>query len=126
MLSSAIADIQNGITQADAQLCQGNGPHAGELTAARGAAAWRSKPRKPPVNRSAGGVHPADQSRRRLDRLLAEVAEERDAAERLSRTSIRRCSPRSLGCARCPIHRHPPRKHRPGGPNPTRRSGPAT
>ena len=39
MLPSASTDIQNGIAQADAQLKQGNVPHANELTSARAEAA---------------------------------------------------------------------------------------
>jgi hypothetical protein len=86
-LPAAIADIQNGIDQADAQFRQGNVPHAVELTAARDAAA------KAVANAQATGA--ADplgaftqltRADADLDRLLAGVAEEREAAARLART----------------------------------------
>jgi TPM domain len=87
MLPSAIADIQNGIAQADVQLRQGNGPHVGELTAARGAAASAVETAQrtgstDPLG-AFTGLTKADAD---LDRLLAEVAQEREAAERLART----------------------------------------
>ncbi len=86
MLPSAIADIQNGIAQADAQLRQGNGPHVSELTAARGAAASAVE-----TAQTTGSTDPLGaftgltMADAELDRLLAEVAQEREAAERLAR-----------------------------------------
>jgi uncharacterized membrane protein YgcG len=85
-LPSAIADIQNGIKSAGDQLAQGNSAHAAELSAARDVA----------VNavadaQSSGSADPLGaftkltQADADLDRLLASVAEEREAAERLSR-----------------------------------------
>ena len=87
MLPSAIADIQNGIAQADAQLRQGNVGEADELAAARTAAS-----KAVDTAQASGSSDPlgtftqltkADAD---LDRLLAEVAQERAAAERLART----------------------------------------
>jgi uncharacterized membrane protein YgcG len=85
-LPSAIADIRNGIEQADGQFRQGSVPHADELTAARDAAA------KAVSNATANGA--ADplgaftqltKADAELDRLLAGVAEEREAGARLAR-----------------------------------------
>ena len=85
-LPSAIADIQNGIKAAGDQLAQGDTGHADELGAARDAAV------KAVANaQSAGTADPLGtftnltQADAALDRLLASVAEEREAAERLSR-----------------------------------------
>ncbi len=86
-LPSAIADIQAGIEQADAQLRQDNVPHAGDLAAARGAAVQAVG-----TAQATGSTDPlgaftqltkADAD---LDRLLASVAQEREAAERLNRS----------------------------------------
>jgi chromosome segregation ATPase len=85
-LPSAIADIQNGIDQASAQLRQANTPHADELSAARDAAVAAVADAQ-----SAGNADPLGaftkltQADAELDRLLASVEEEREAAERLSR-----------------------------------------
>jgi uncharacterized membrane protein YgcG len=87
MLPSAIADIQNGIAQADAQLGQGNVGKAAELTAARTAAA-----KAVDTAQASGSADPLGaftlltKADAELDRLLAEVAQERAAAERLART----------------------------------------
>jgi uncharacterized membrane protein YgcG len=86
-LPSAIADIQNGIKSAGDQLARGDTAHQTELSAARDAAV-----RAVAEAQSTGAADPlgafttltkADAD---LDRLLASVAEEREAAERLSRT----------------------------------------
>jgi predicted nucleic acid-binding Zn-ribbon protein len=85
-LPSAIADIQNGINQASAQLRQANTPHADELSAARDTAVAAVADAQ-----SAGNADPLGaftkltQADAELDRLLASVEEEREAAERLSR-----------------------------------------
>ena len=87
MLPSAIADIQNGIAQADAQLHQGNVGKAAELTAARTAAS-----KAVDTSQASGSADPLGaftqltKADAELDRLLAEVAQERAAAERLART----------------------------------------
>jgi uncharacterized membrane protein YgcG/predicted nucleic acid-binding Zn-ribbon protein len=85
-LPASIADIQNGIKAAGDQLAQGNTARAGELGAARDAAV-----RAVADAQSAGTTDPLGaftkltQADAELDRLLASVAEEREAAERLSR-----------------------------------------
>ena len=85
-LPSAIADIQNGIKAAGDQLAQGDTAHADELGAARDAAVKAVADAQ-----SAGTADPLGtftkltQADAALDRLLASVAEEREAAERLSR-----------------------------------------
>ena len=86
-LPSAIADIQNGINQAGGQLQQPNTPQAAELTAAREAAvaavaAAQKSGSTDPLG-TFTGLTKADAD---LDRLLASVAEEREAAQRLART----------------------------------------
>ena len=87
MLPSAIADIQNGIAQADAQLHQGNVGKAAELTAARTAAS-----KAVDTAQASGSADPLGaftqltKADAELDRLLAEVAQERATAERLART----------------------------------------
>ena len=87
MLPSAITDIQNGIAQADAQLHQGNVGKAAELTAARTAAS-----KAVDTAQASGSADPLGaftqltKANAELDRLLAEVAQERAAAERLART----------------------------------------
>lgn len=85
-LPAVIADIERGITQATGQLQQPNTPHVAELTGARDAAA------KAVADAQANGaadplgtftrLTAADAG---LDRLLASVEQERDAAERLAR-----------------------------------------
>lgn len=87
MLRSAIEDIQNGIAAADAQLRQGNVPRAGELATARGAAATAVQHAQ--ANGSAdplGAFTQLTKADAELDRLLAGLAQEREAAERLART----------------------------------------
>jgi predicted nucleic acid-binding Zn-ribbon protein len=85
-LPPAIADIQNGIKSAGDQLAQGNSAHAAELSAARDVAVKAVADAQ-----SSGSADPLGaftkltQADAELDRLLASVAEEREAAERLSR-----------------------------------------
>ena len=85
-LPAAIADIQKGIDQADAQFREGTVPHAEQLTVARDAAA------KAVANAQAtGAADPLGAFTRltkadaELDQLLAGIAEERDASARLAR-----------------------------------------
>lgn len=86
-LPASIADIQNGIKAAGDQLGQGHTAHAKELGAARDAAV-----RAVADAQSAGTSDPLGaftkltQADAELDRLLASVAEERAAADRLSRS----------------------------------------
>ena len=86
MLPAAIADIRNGIAAADAQLRQGNLPRAGDLATARGAAATAVE-----TAQASGAADPLGaftqltKADAELDRLLAGVAQEREAAERLAR-----------------------------------------
>lgn len=85
-LPAAIEDIQNGIKQAGALLQQGNVPQAAQLTEARDAAAvavasaQRSKSVDP-----LGSFTELTKADADLDRLLAAVEQEREAAERLNR-----------------------------------------
>ena len=87
MLPSAIADIQNGIAQADAQLRQGKLSNADELTAARLTAVKAVE-----TAQASGSADPLGaftqltKADAELDRLLAAVEQEREAAERLART----------------------------------------
>ncbi|WP_167100361.1 TPM domain-containing protein [Mycobacterium sp. DL592] len=86
-LPAAIADIQNGINQAAAQLAQGELANAPELSAARDVAvkavtAAQSTGAADPL----GAFTQLTEADAHLDRLLAAVAEEREAAERLSRS----------------------------------------
>ena len=86
-LPSAIEDIQRGITQAAAQLAEGGLAKATELSAARDAAvkavtAAQTNGAADPL----GAFTQLTQADADLDRLLAGVAEEREAAERLSRS----------------------------------------
>lgn len=86
-LPAAIADTQNGINQAGAQLAQGSVAVATELSAARDAAVQAVSHAQ-----SAGSADPLGaftrltQADAELDRILADVAQERETAERLSRT----------------------------------------
>jgi predicted nucleic acid-binding Zn-ribbon protein len=85
-LPAAIADIQQGINQAGTLLAQGNTAHAPELGPARDAAVKavadaQSSGTADPL----GAFTKLTQADSELDRLLASVAEEREAAERLSR-----------------------------------------
>ena len=85
-LPSAITDIQNGITQATTQLQQGNTPHQTELTAARDAAvAAVADAQKNGNSDPLGAFTRLTKADADLDRLLASISEEREAAERLSR-----------------------------------------
>ncbi|MGZ8812619.1 MAG: TPM domain-containing protein [Mycobacterium sp.] len=85
-LPAAIEDIQNGIKQAGALLQQGNAPQAAQLAEARDAAAaavataQRSKSVDP-----LGSFTELTKADADLDRLLAAVEQEREAAERLNR-----------------------------------------
>ncbi|HEX9832595.1 MAG TPA: TPM domain-containing protein [Mycobacterium sp.] len=85
-LPAAIEDIQNGIKQAGALLQQGNAPQAAQLAEARDAAAaavataQRSKSVDP-----LGSFTELTKADADLDRLLAAVEQEREAAERLDR-----------------------------------------
>jgi chromosome segregation ATPase len=86
-LPAAIADIQNGISQAATLLAQGNTPHTTELSATRDAAVKavadaQTSGAADPLGAFTTLTH-ADAE---LDRLLADIAEEREATERLSRT----------------------------------------
>lgn len=86
-LPAAIADIQNGINQAATQLAQGELANAAELSAARDAAvkavtAAQSTGTADPL----GAFTTLTEADAGLDRLLAAVAEEREAAERLNRS----------------------------------------
>jgi chromosome segregation ATPase len=85
-LSATIADIQAGINQANTALQQPNTAHAAELSAARDAAtkavaAAQSTGSADPL----GAFTQLTKADADLDRLLATLAEEREAAERLSR-----------------------------------------
>ncbi|HQC78133.1 MAG TPA: TPM domain-containing protein [Mycobacterium sp.] len=86
-LPSAIADIQKGISEASTQLAQGGLAKSAELSAARdvavkAVAAAQSTGAADPL----GAFTQLTQADADLDRLLAGVAEERDAAERLARS----------------------------------------
>lgn len=85
-LPAAIADIQNGIKAAGDQLAQGNTAHAKELSAARDAAVKAVADAQSNGNADPlGAFTKLTQADAELDRLLASVAEEREAAARLSR-----------------------------------------
>lgn len=86
-LPSAIEDIQRGINQAGEQLSQGGLAKASELSAARDAAvkavaAAQSTGAADPL----GAFTQLTQADAELDRLLAAVTEEREAADRLQRS----------------------------------------
>jgi hypothetical protein len=86
-LPSAIADAQKGISQANAQLQQGNTARQAELTAARDAAvAAVAQAQKNGGTDPLGAFTRLTTADAELDRLLASVTAEREAAERLSRT----------------------------------------
>src|SRR5262249_29887232 len=86
-LPSVIADIQAGINQADAQLRQGTTPHANELRAARDAATDAvAAAQTSGSNDPLGTFTRLTKADADLDKLLASLAQEREAAERLSRT----------------------------------------
>lgn len=86
-LPAAIEDIQRGINQAGEQLAQGGLAKSSELSAARDAAvkavaAAQSTGAADPL----GAFTQLTQADAELDRLLAGVAEEREAADRLGRS----------------------------------------
>ncbi len=86
-LPSAIEDIQRGINQASEQLAQGGLAKASELSAARDAAvkavaAAQSSGAADPL----GAFTQLTQADAELDRLLAGVTQEREAADRLGRS----------------------------------------
>jgi chromosome segregation ATPase len=86
-LPAAIADIQAGISQAASQLAQGDAPHAADLGAARDAAAKAVSTAQSTGNADPlGAFTQLTQADAELDRLLATISEEREAAERLSRS----------------------------------------
>jgi len=86
-LPAAIADLQNGINQAGGQLAQGSVARATELSAARDAAVKAvSNAQSDGTTDPLGTFTQLTQADAELDRLLAEVSQEREAAERLSRT----------------------------------------
>ncbi|MGX9792391.1 TPM domain-containing protein [Mycobacterium sp. MMS18-G62] len=86
-LPAAIADLQNGINQAGGQLAQGAVGRAAELSAARDAAVKAvSNAQSAGTSDPLGTFTQLTHADAELDRLLAEVSEEREAAERLSRT----------------------------------------
>jgi uncharacterized membrane protein YgcG/predicted nucleic acid-binding Zn-ribbon protein len=85
-LPAAIADIQKGMNQAGTLLAQGNTPHITELgtardTAVKAVADAQSTGTTDPL----GAFTKLTQADAELDRLLASIAEEREATERLSR-----------------------------------------
>lgn len=85
-LPAVVADIQNGIDQAGTILAQSKTAHATDLSAARDAAVKAVADAQ-----SSGDADPLGaftkltQADAELDRLLANIAEEREATERLSR-----------------------------------------
>lgn len=85
-LPDAITDIQNGIKAAGTQLAQGGIAETEALTAARDAATRAVTDAQATGNTDPLGAFTAlTQADADLDRLLATVAEEREAAERLRR-----------------------------------------
>jgi predicted nucleic acid-binding Zn-ribbon protein len=85
-LPSVIADIQNGINQAATQLAPGRTAHAAELGAARDAAVKAvADAQSTGTTDPLGAFTQLTQADAELDRLLATLAEEREANERLSR-----------------------------------------
>jgi uncharacterized membrane protein YgcG len=85
-LPAAIADIQQGINQAGTLLAQGNTPHPTELGAARDAAVKAvAEAQSTGTADPLGAFTKLTQADAELDRLLASIAQEREAAERLSR-----------------------------------------
>lgn len=86
-LPEEIADVQAGIAAADAQLSRGGVDEAAELKAARDAAAQAVATAQESGNTDPLGAFSAlTQADADLDRLLAAVAEERQAQERLRRS----------------------------------------
>ena len=86
-LPALIADVQSGINQAGAQLAQGNVAVATELSDARDAAVQAvSHAQSDGSADPLGAFTRLTQADAELDRLLEEVAEQRETTERLSRT----------------------------------------
>ena len=86
-LPAAIADIQNGINQAGTLVAQRNTPHTTELGAARDAAVKAvADAQSTGATDPLGAFTKLTKADAELDRLLASIAEEREATERLSRT----------------------------------------
>ncbi|BBZ76632.1 membrane protein [Mycolicibacterium anyangense] len=86
-LPAAIADIQNGINEAATQLAQGELANPAELSAARDAAVTAVTAAQNTGTADPLGAFTAlTEADAQLDRLLAAVAEEREAAERLNRS----------------------------------------
>ena len=86
-LPAAIADAQNGITAAGTQLAQGNIAVATQLGAARDAAvAAVAHAQSDGASDPLGTFTRLTQADAELDRLLADVAEERETIARLTRT----------------------------------------
>ncbi len=85
-LPSAIADIEDGIAKAGAQLQRGDTPQAAELTAARDAAvAAAADAKRTGDTDPLGAFTRLTKADADLDRLLDSVAEARETAERLNR-----------------------------------------
>ncbi|HTI77218.1 MAG TPA: TPM domain-containing protein [Mycobacterium sp.] len=85
-LPAAIADIQNGINQAGTLLAQGKTSHAAELGSARDTAVKAvAEAQGTGTADPLGAFTKLTQADAELDRLLASIAEEREATERLSR-----------------------------------------
>jgi uncharacterized membrane protein YgcG len=86
-LPAAIADVQKGIEQADAQFGQGSVPHAEQLTIARDAAATAvANAQASGATDPLGAFTQLTKADAELDKLLADVVEEREAAARRART----------------------------------------
>ena len=86
-LPAVIADIQNGINQAGAQLARGDVAIATELSTARDAAVQAVSQAQSTGNSDPlGAFTRLTQADAELDRLLEDVAQERETTERLSRT----------------------------------------
>ncbi|KMO84008.1 TPM domain-containing protein [Mycolicibacterium chlorophenolicum] len=86
-LPAAIADAQNGITAAGAQLAQGSIAVATQLSAARDAAVQAvSHAQSLGAADPLGAFTRLTQADAELDRLLHDVAQERETTERLTRT----------------------------------------
>ena len=85
-LPASITDIQNGIKAAGDQLAQGDTAHADQLSAARDKAVKAVADAQSGGNADPlGAFTKLTQADAELDRLLASVTEEREAADRLSR-----------------------------------------
>lgn len=84
-LPEAISDIEAGITQANEQLQRGVGSHKSELTSARDKATWAAHDARASGD-PLGAFTTLIKADAALDQLLATLAEERAAAERLART----------------------------------------